>query len=68
MAAKGKPTRETSQTVDSKAGSTEKKLRPQHSQCQFSHDYCCTNRASLFYNEMRDPEAPVCSNFRRRDA
>lgn len=68
MVAKGKVTRETSQTVNPSAGSTEKKVRPQHSQCHFSKDYCCANRASLFYGQTREPEAPVCSNFLRSEA
>lgn len=67
MVAKGKLTRETSQTVDSEAVATEKKRRPQHSQCEFSRDCLCTNRASLFYSQVREAEAPVCSNFRRSD-
>ncbi len=68
MVAQGELTRKKSKAVNSEENSTEKKLRPQYSGCKFSQDGLSVNRASLFYGEVRQPEARVCSTFQRRDA
>ena len=60
-------TQEKSKTVQSDESSTEKKIRPQHSECKFARDGLCTSRASLFFNEVRELDALVCSAFQKRD-
>lgn len=45
-----------------------KKTRPRHADCQFQREGLCTNKESLFFGEVRIPEAPFCSNFRRRES
>lgn len=52
---------------EQKTASRDTKLRPQHWHCQFNRDGLCTNKAGMFYGEIRDPDAPVCSVFRTLD-
>ncbi len=64
---KGGIPRSDTKVASSQETSTEKKPRPQHSECKFCQDGLCTNRVSLFYNQVREPDDKVCSAFQKRD-
>ncbi len=54
--------------VRSQEDPIEKKRRPQHSECEFCRDGLCVNVASMFYHEVRELDAHVCSSFRKRES